>query len=111
MPTYRDYYFSLKNNKNYEFVDTIIYELFSNISQQDKEHIILHFDDEVDNQERLDEYIKRIEKGEPYQYVLGYSYFLSNKFIVNQDVLIPRQETEQLVLDTIKLIKQNYNRN
>ena len=110
MPTYRDYYFSLKNNQNYQFNDTIIYSLFCDVSNLDKEHLILHFDDEIKDKEKLDSYIKRIVDGEPYQYVLGYTYFLSNKFTVNSDVLIPRQETEQLVLDTATLIKENFKR-
>ena len=110
MPNYRDYYFSLKNNQNYTFSDTIIYSLLTDISNLDKEHLIIHFDDEVKEKEKLDKYIARIIDGEPYQYVLGYTYFLGNKFYVNQDVLIPRQETEQLVLDTVNLIRQNFKR-
>ena len=110
MPNYRDYYFSLKNNQNYTFSDTIIYSLLTDVSNLDKEHLIIHFDDEVKEKEKLDKYIARIIDGEPYQYVLGYTYFLGNKFYVNQDVLIPRQETEQLVLDTVNLIKQNFKR-
>ena len=107
MPTYRDYYFALKNNQNYQFTDTIIYSLFAEVSGLDREHLILHFDEEAKYQNRLNSYIKRIEDGEPYQYVLGYSYFLSHRFIVTPDVLIPRQETEQLVLETADLINQH----
>ena len=110
MPTYRDYYFSLKNNKEHNFTDTVIYALFSDVSGLDKLSLIMRLDDEVKDVEKLDNYIERIKKGEPYQYVLGYTYFLDNKFYVNKDVLIPRQETEQLVLNTAKLIKEKFNR-
>lgn len=45
-------------------------------------------------------FIKGVEKlclNEPLNYVLGYSYFYGYKMTVNQNVLIPRFETEELV--------------
>ncbi|GAB4204822.1 MAG: peptide chain release factor N(5)-glutamine methyltransferase [Bacteroidia bacterium] len=45
----------------------------------------------------LSEYIRELEKGKPIEYILGYSYFFNLKFYVNEDVLIPRPETEEMV--------------
>ncbi|MBV6645716.1 MAG: peptide chain release factor N(5)-glutamine methyltransferase [Cyclobacteriaceae bacterium] len=45
----------------------------------------------------LDVFIKRLLKHEPVQHVLGYAYFMNRKYKVNRSVLIPRQETEELV--------------
>lgn len=45
-------------------------------------------------------FIKGVDKlclNEPLNYVLGYSYFYGYKMLVNEDVLIPRFETEELV--------------
>ena len=47
--------------------------------------------------ERLDDFVRQLKAGRPLQYVLGYAWFSGMKFIVNENVLIPRPETEELV--------------
>lgn len=56
-----------------------------------------------DNQISFDIYniyqqgIERLLKNEPLAYILGFEWFYGRRFKVNSDVLIPRQETEELL--------------
>lgn len=58
----------------------------------------------------IDEVIKRLENGEPVQYIVGEVDFYGNILKVNKNVLIPRFETEELVDYTIKFIKEKFNK-
>lgn len=50
--------------------------------------------------------IKRLENGEPVQYIVGNVDFYGNTIEVNKNVLIPRFETEELVSKTITYVKK-----
>ena len=58
----------------------------------------------------IEEAIIRLNNGEPVQYIVGNVDFYKYNFLVNKNVLIPRFETEELVLNTINLIKKNFNK-
>ena len=48
---------------------------------------------------------KELKKGKPYQQILGYTEFYGNRFFVDENVLIPRPETEELLELAISKIK------
>ncbi len=53
----------------------------------------------------LEDAIKRLNNGEPVQYIVGNVDFYGYELDVNKNVLIPRRETEELVEEVIKRAK------
>ena len=65
----------------------------------------------IHKEDNLEEAIKRLEAGEPVQYIVGDVDFYGNIIKVNKNVLIPRRETEELVEKTVNYIKKYLNPN
>lgn len=53
---------------------------------------------EIGHIERLEDAIGKLLSHIPIQHIVGFTYFLNRKFFVGQEVLIPRPETEELVM-------------
>lgn len=106
---YRDYIFSLKERDDAKyFSTTIIFALLMDVAEMSFYELTLNIDEDVKNEEKLLANIEKIAQGIPYQYVLGYCDFNGNKYYVNENVLIPRQETEFLVIKVKDLIKYHF---
>ncbi len=70
--------------------------------------MLLCMEEEVsqENEKRYRELIERRCKHYPLQYMLGYTHFMDYTFLVNEDVLIPRNDTEILVEAANAILKK-----
>ena len=50
-----------------------------------------------EHQAQIELYAEQLLSGKPIQYILGKAWFMGNELMVNEHVLIPRPETEELV--------------
>ncbi len=80
-------------------IKTMIYYLFEEYLKVNKTDYILNPNKGMSESELLkfNFAIKDLKKGKPIQHILGYGYFSDLKFFVNNETLIPRQETEELI--------------
>lgn len=95
--TYQDYLLLAKkiNRKNEQINKIILLQLLN----QDLSWLYANLNQPV-TIDFLDSYLALINKivaGYPFQYIIGYQWFLGHKFVVDDRVLIPRSETEELV--------------
>ena len=73
--------------------------IIEEITKWTKSQRIIHHDFHLtpDQEIQYRKFQDEILQGKPLQYVLGYSWFKGHRFNVNEHVLIPRPETEELV--------------
>lgn len=70
----------------------------------DRVEIALHSDDDYD-MSLADEMLEKRAGGLPLAYIIGKKEFFGRDFTVNKNVLIPRPETEQIILSTLSIVK------
>ncbi len=82
--------------------------LFENILQADKARIITQPEQVVDDYsaEKLQQALEQLKTHKPIQYILGMAWFYKLEFKVTPEVLIPRPETEELVMEAINFIQR-----
>ena len=80
----------------------IILRELANLSTED-----IFLGKEIKNKDEIFDFVVKLAKtGAPLQHLLGYWYFMGEKFIVTPDTLIPREETEFLVNCAIEKINK-----
>ena len=85
--------------------------LMMEITGKENHDLYVEFEEEIEEEilKEFNDKFARLLTGEPLQHILGYEYFYGHKFIVNEDVLIPRPETEELVANVLAYYDEFFN--
>jgi len=80
---------------------------------KNRAYLHAHGEEKISNQEliKFNKLLKDILLGKPLAQVLGYQDFYKNKFLINNNVLIPRIETEILIPKILELGDKIYDKN
>ena len=83
--------------------------LLSEVIKKNRQYLILNSNEELkkENIKSFNYLVKRRKKGEPIAYLINRKEFWKQNFYINQNVLIPRPDTELLVEETLKLFNVN----
>ena len=83
--------------------------LLADILGISKDDLIIYYDREIKDEDikRFGDGIEKISKGYPVQYLTHKKEFMKMEFFVDEDVLVPRSDTEILVEEMISLVKTN----
>jgi release factor glutamine methyltransferase len=73
--------------------------LFEHITGWNQIHQVVNKDENLTQShiDALQNALKELKEGRPIQYITGKAWFMGNDLLVNENVLIPRPETEELV--------------
>ncbi|MGB0165337.1 MAG: peptide chain release factor N(5)-glutamine methyltransferase [Luteibaculum sp.] len=84
--------------------------LMAHVLQCKLNQVFLYLDDApgVGQKERFDEVLDALERGVPIQYILNEAYFLDLNLSLDSAVLIPRPETEELVLKMQEILGSDF---
>ena len=95
-----------KNNIKSAFIDSEI--LLSQAINKSREFIILNLDREVSNKEYnyFQEMVNQRSKGKPIAYLTGKKFFWKDEFLIHDNVLIPRPDTEVIIEQVLKIYKK-----
>lgn len=100
MKLYELYFYLIRNNKNVSDFD--IRYLISFFQQK---NFYFDLNNNVKNVTKIKKLFQLLKKNVPLAYLINETFFLGNKYFVDKNVLIPRTETEELVLLAIKNIE------
>ena len=101
---------SLKDIKEHKInvQPSLIYQLLIKVNEfENFTSLIVNFDSKIKDIDKFNQLFNRLKNGEPFEYVVNEASFVSLMLYVDNNVLIPRVETEGLMNIVNKIIDDN----
>ncbi|WP_276133891.1 peptide chain release factor N(5)-glutamine methyltransferase [Polluticoccus soli] len=112
MPNLNDAFYQLRNELQPLYgaqeAAAIAHEVMFHLTGMDKLQRLVEKEKQLSatQDDQLAKMLSELKTGRPMQYVLGHAWFMGREFNVNEHVLIPRPETEELVQWIVDDIKE-----
>ena len=100
----------LKNIKSFRLDSELLLAKTLGVSRED---VLLNLDKKIDQSEikKYDFYLNLRNHYKPISQIINYKFFWKHKFFVNNDVLIPRPETELIIEQILKILPKKSEKN
>ena len=84
--------------------------LLSDLLNINSLELLLHLNEQVpeDKLERYKEEVEAVHNNKPIQYAIGHINFYGEEYLINENVLIPRFETEELIEKVLVKLKEEF---
>lgn len=104
---WRSYGQGYLKDANIEDADTDAWLLMEYVCKMNRNYYYLHMDDFMEEKAalRYQELIHKRAVHIPVQYLIGEAWFYGESYLVDEHVLIPRQDTEVLIEESLKRLK------
>ena len=107
--TNRELFFDMRKHRVSEYLtDSMLYEILIHVSELNSfTDLIINFDKECKDENMAQNLFSRANNDEPLEYLFNKYEYNGMKFYVDKNVLIPRPETEELIQETIGVVRAN----
>ena len=107
--TNRELFFDMRKHRVSEYLtDSMLYEILIHVNELNSfTDLIINFDKECKDENMAQNLFSRANNDEPLEYLFNKYEYNGMKFYVDKNVLIPRPETEELIQETIGVVRAN----
>lgn len=106
-----EYAIKMLNENNIEDATIKTRTLLSYVLGKPKEYLIINSEQELEQENLFQKYIKELIEGKPLQYITKTQEFFGIEFYVDENVLIPQPDTENLVEEVLFIINSIKDKN